>query len=149
MRDDATAAAGVGVDIGRVRLLVYLVAAAGAGAIGVILFLQKLRISPEAAFSVLDWTAFVLFMVIIGGIGTIEGPLVGIVDFLRFARTACGFRWVVPYLLGVVAVVTMITAPRGVWGWAVARWGFRLLPIQRRLPNPGSAPDMQHSKRLG
>ena len=149
MRDDATAAAGAGIDIGRVRLLVYLVAAAGAGTIGVILFLQKLRISPEAAFSVLDWTAFVLFMVIIGGIGTIEGPLVGTLIFFALRELLADFGGWYLILLGAVAVVTMITAPRGVWGWAVARWGFRLLPIQRRLPNPGSAPDMQHSKRLG
>ena len=39
--------------------------------------LQKVRMSPEAAFSVNDWTAFVIFIVVIGGIGTIEGPILG------------------------------------------------------------------------
>ena len=45
--------------------------------IGALIFLQKLRISPDAAFTVNDWTAFVIFIVVIGGIGTIEGPIIG------------------------------------------------------------------------
>ena len=47
--------------------------------IGALIYLQKARISPDAAFSVLDWTAYVIFIVVIGGIGTIEGPIVGVI----------------------------------------------------------------------
>jgi branched-chain amino acid transport system permease protein len=39
--------------------------------------MAKLRVTPEAAFSVNDWTAVVVFIVIIGGIGRIEGPILG------------------------------------------------------------------------
>jgi branched-chain amino acid transport system permease protein len=61
----------------RTKLLVYVLAAFGTGMVGALIYLQKARISPDAAFSVLDWTANVIFIVIIGGIGTIEGPIIG------------------------------------------------------------------------
>ena len=49
--------------------------------VGALIYLQKARISPDAAFSVLDWTAYVIFIVVIGGIGTIEGPIIGVIVF--------------------------------------------------------------------
>lgn len=45
--------------------------------IGAFIFLRRLRVSPDAAFSVDDWTAFVVFITVIGGLGRIEGPIVG------------------------------------------------------------------------
>ena len=56
--------------------------------VGALIFLQKLRISPDAAFSVNDWTAFVIFMTVIGGIGRIEGPIVG-----TSCSSCCARRW--------------------------------------------------------
>ena len=149
IRDDATAAAGVGVDVGRARLLVYLLAAAGAGAVGMILFLQKLRISPEAAFSVLDWTAFVLFMVVIGGIGTLEGPIVGTLLFFLLREALAGFGAWYLLLLGCLAVATLILAPSGVWGSVVARWNVHLLPVERRVGQRSATPRGPGSKRIG
>ena len=49
--------------------------------VGAVIFLQKLRISPDAAFSINDWTAFVIFIAVIGGIGRIEGPIIGTIVF--------------------------------------------------------------------
>jgi branched-chain amino acid transport system permease protein len=60
---------------------VYAVTAGGTGMVGALIYLQTARISPDAAFSVLDWTAYVIFIVVIGGIGTIEGPIVGVIIF--------------------------------------------------------------------
>ena len=51
-------------------------------------FLQRASITPDSAFSVIDWTAYVLFIVIIGGIGTLEGPIIGAL-ILFFCRTGC------------------------------------------------------------
>ena len=56
--------------------------------VGALIFLQKLRISPDAAFSVNDWTAFVIFITVIGGIGRIEGPIVGTIVFFAAAPDA-------------------------------------------------------------
>lgn len=81
IRDAETAAEGVGVDSFRTKLQVYIGTAVGTGMVGALIYLQKARISPDAAFSVLDWTAYVIFIVVIGGIGTIEGPIIGVLVF--------------------------------------------------------------------
>ena len=76
IRDNEVAAESQGIPVARMKLAVYVVAAFGAGLAGALYFVGNLRISPDAAFSV-NWTAFAIFMVVIGGIGRIEGPLVG------------------------------------------------------------------------
>ncbi len=80
IRDNEVAARSQGIAVDRMKLAVYAVAAFGAGLAGALYFVGNLRISPDAAFSV-NWTAFAIFMVIIGGIGRIEGPLVGALIF--------------------------------------------------------------------
>src|SRR5262249_1783991 len=76
IRDNELAARSNGVDVIRTKLVIYVITAAGTAMIGALIFLQKLRISPDTAFSVNDWTAFVIFITVIGGIGRIEGPLI-------------------------------------------------------------------------
>ena len=57
-----------------------------ASVVGAPIFLRNLRISPDAAFSVKDWTAFVIFIVVIGGIDTIERPIVGTLVFFALGE---------------------------------------------------------------
>jgi branched-chain amino acid transport system permease protein len=71
IRDSELAAACNGVDVKRTKVIVYIVTAFATAMVGAVIFLQKLRISPDAAFSVNDWTAFVIFITVIGGIGRI------------------------------------------------------------------------------
>ena len=79
------------------KLAVYVVAAFGAGLAGALYFVGNLRISPDAAFSV-NWTAFAIFMVVIGGIGRIEGPIVGALIFWALNKFFSDYgTW---YLLG-------------------------------------------------
>ena len=65
IRDSEAAAESLGVNNLRTKVSVYLITAFGTGMVGALIFLQKLRISPDAAFSVTDWMASVLFIVII------------------------------------------------------------------------------------
>ncbi len=74
IRDNELAARSNGIDVVRVKLVVYVITALGTSGIGALIFLQKLRVSPDTAFSVNDWTAFVIFITVIGGIGRVEGP---------------------------------------------------------------------------
>jgi branched-chain amino acid transport system permease protein len=142
LRDNEIAAAGLGVDTRRVKLAVYLVVAAVTGVIGALIFLNKLRMSPSAAFSLGDWTASVIFIVVIGGIGSIEGPLVGaLVFFLLRELFAAQGAWY-QLLLGGIAMAVMVWAPQGLWGLAAQRWGWALWPTQRRLaPAIDALPD--------
>lgn len=133
IRDGAEAARSVGVDIFAAKLWIYVLAAAGTGMTGALIYLQKARISPDAAFSVLDWTADVVFIVVIGGIGTIEGPLVGVLVFYLMQTYLAGFGTWYLIALGALAIVTMLFAPKGIWGSIADRFGVVLFPVQRRV----------------
>ena len=133
LRDNFEAAKSVGVDAQRMKWFVFLVSAFGTGVAGGLIYLQKSRISPDAAFSVTDWTAYVIFIVVIGGIGTIEGPIIGVLVFWALQNTLADFgSW---YLMGLggLGIVVMLFAPRGLWGLFSARTGLHLFPIRRHL----------------
>jgi branched-chain amino acid transport system permease protein len=136
LRDNIDAARSVGVDAGRLKWAVFLIAAAATGVTGALIFLQTARISPDAAFAVTDWTAYVIFIVVIGGIGTIEGPILGVIVFfvLRSALADYGSWYLMT--LGVLAIAVMLFAPKGLWGLISARSGLHLFPVRRRLTGP-------------
>jgi branched-chain amino acid transport system permease protein len=133
IRDSETAAESVGVDIFRVKLSIYVIIAAMTGMVGALIYLQSARISPDAAFSVLDWTAYVIFIVVIGGIGTIEGPILGVIIFFLMQRYLADFRTWYLILLGTLAIAVMLFAPKGIWGYFSERYGLALFPLRRRL----------------
>lgn len=133
IRDNEGAARSVGVDAFRAKLWVFVVSAFGSGLVGALIYLQKARISPDAAFSLLDWTANVIFIVIIGGIGTIEGPIVGVLIFYLMQNWLAGFGAWYLMLLGGLAIGVMLFCPRGLWGTLAARYDIALFPIQRHL----------------
>jgi branched-chain amino acid transport system permease protein len=133
IRDAATAAQSVGIDIFRAKLWIYVFAAAGTGMVGALIYLQKARISPDAAFSVLDWTADVIFIVVIGGIGTLEGPIVGVLIFYLMQTYLASFGSWYLILLGALAIATMLFAPKGIWGHFSQHFGVVLFPVQRRV----------------
>ena len=95
--------------------------------------MQKLRISPDAAFSVNDWTAFVIFIVVIGGIGTLEGPIIGTLLFFLLRELLADFGTIYLMVLGFVAIIVMLKAPKGVWGLIRERYDLELFPLSYRV----------------
>ncbi|WP_335944009.1 branched-chain amino acid ABC transporter permease [Pseudomonas sp. G166] len=133
VRDSVTAAGSLGVNTYRIKLMIYVATAAFTALIGALLFLQKLRISPDAAFSLQDWTAVVIFIVIIGGIGTLEGPIIGTLLYFALRGALAEYGTFYMILLGAVAVGMMLWAPKGIWGTVQEKLGWQLLPMRRRL----------------
>jgi branched-chain amino acid transport system permease protein len=133
IRDSEGAAESLGVDSFRTKLFVYVLTAFGTGLIGALIYLQKARISPDAAFSVLDWTAYVIFIVIIGGIGTLEGPIVGAIILYLLQDNLSGYGVWYLIALGALAVITMLVAPKGIWGLIAGRLDLQIFPVRRRL----------------
>jgi branched-chain amino acid transport system permease protein len=150
IRDAPTAAQSAGVDILATKLAIYVFAAAGTGMVGALIYLQKARISPDAAFSVLDWTAYVIFIVVIGGIGTLEGPIVGVMVFYLMQTYLASFGSWYLILLGGLAILTMLFAPKGLWGLFSQRFDVVLFPTRRRLaPPPASSSRDAHQPMRG
>jgi len=146
IRDNELAARSNGVDVTRVKFVVYVFTACGTATVGALLFLQKLRISPDAAFSVNDWTAFVIFITVIGGIGRIEGPIVGTIVFFALRQGLADLGALYLLMLGAVAIVVMLWAPKGIWGVIVDKLDWQIFPLQRRVvcsPDPKSSAGSQ------
>jgi branched-chain amino acid transport system permease protein len=132
VRDSEPASQSLGVDVFRTKLVVYLVAAFGTGTTGALIYLNLLRISPDAAFSI-NWTAATIFIVVIGGLGTLEGPSVGTIVYFVLRELLAEYGAWYMILLGTLAVVAMVRFPQGVWGLVASRWDVRFFPVQRRV----------------
>ena len=133
IRDNELGARSNGIDVARIKYAVYVAVAFGTAMVGALIFLQKIRISPDTAFSVNDWTAFVIFITVIGGIGRIEGPIIGTVIFFLLRQTLADLGAIYLLILGVVAIGVMLWAPKGLWGLIADRFGWQVFPLQRRL----------------
>jgi branched-chain amino acid transport system permease protein len=132
IRDSEPGSEALGVDVFRTKLGVYLGVAFGTGMTGALIYLNLLRISPDAAFSI-NWTAYTIFIVVIGGIGSLEGPLIGTALFFVTRELLSDFGAWYMILLGALAVGVMLLYPRGLWGLVSDRWDVRFFPVQRRL----------------
>jgi branched-chain amino acid transport system permease protein len=142
IRDSEPASASLGVNTFRTKFIIYVVTAACTGLVGGLIFLQKLRLSPEAGFSTNDWTVVVIFMVVIGGIGTIEGPFIGMLVYIVLRELLADYGTIYLILMGMLAIAVMLKAPTGIWGWLVRRYDVQLFPVGRRLalaPSEGSS----------
>jgi branched-chain amino acid transport system permease protein len=132
IRDSEPASESLGVAVLRTKLAVYLIAAFGTGVTGALIYLNLLRISPDAGFSI-GWTAYTIFIVVVGGLGTLEGPIIGTAVFfvVREALADQGAWYMI--LLGALAVIGMMRYPQGLWGLVSERWDVRVFPVQRRV----------------
>jgi branched-chain amino acid transport system permease protein len=133
IRDSELGARSNGVDVARIKYAVYVAVAFGTAMVGALIFLQKIRISPDTAFSVNEWTAFVIFITVIGGIGRIEGPIIGTVIFFLLRQTLADLGAIYLLILGVVAIGVILKAPKGLWGLIADRFGWQVFPLRRRL----------------
>jgi branched-chain amino acid transport system permease protein len=111
-----------------------------------------LNIRPNAAFSV-QWTAAMIFIVVIGGIGTVEGPIIGAILFTLVRENLATImqeylpnagEWSI-ILLGAVAMAMMLVAPQGIWGLLRQRLGWAIFPAHRLMPAQPLSEDTQPS----
>jgi branched-chain amino acid transport system permease protein len=130
VHDQPAAAAAMGVEVPRTRWLAYLIAATGFGAVGGMLIISTLYIDPATVFNV-NYSADMLFMVVIGGLGTMEGPIIGAVIFFAVQEKFAAYGVWYLVAIGAVAIAMVLVAPSGLWGVA-ARRGWTLLPVAYR-----------------
>jgi len=143
-RDSLAASRSIGIAVHRIRYGLWIVCGCATGLAGAIIYLQKARISPDAAFSVVDWSAYVLFVVVIGGVRTIEGPIIGVLLLWALQHYLAQFGSLYLLILGVLAIIIMMFLPNGLWGAVSARTGLQLFPLRRnlhRVPSSRLAPD--------
>ncbi|MEQ1737382.1 MAG: branched-chain amino acid ABC transporter permease [Rhodoglobus sp.] len=128
LRDDPRAAATSGVNVQATKRLVFVVAAGGAGLAGALIALSTLRVQPDGVFSV-QWSAYMIFIVVIGGVGTLEGPLIGVILFWLAKQWLADFGPLYLIGLGVVGVVFVLWARGGIWGIVSRNRPIDLFPV--------------------
>ena len=132
IRDDEGAAASVGVRVMAGKPILFVLAGLGCGAAGALTLANQLFIQPTSIFSV-DYSALMIFMVLVGGLGTFDGPIIGaIVLFIIQNQLGDNGVWYF-ILLGSVAIAFALVLPRGLMGTLQDRLGLQLLPIGYRL----------------
>jgi len=132
IRDNEEGAASVGVRVLASKRLIFVLSAFGCAAAGALWVASSITFQPKTYFSV-QWTAYMIFMVLVGGIGTYEGPILGAVLFFTMETLfgATGVAYLIG--LGATALLFALLMPRGIWGEIEQRLGLQLLPVGYRL----------------
>ncbi len=128
LRDNEVAARSAGVRVTSARRMVFVIAAAGCGAAGAVLAISQPFVQPGNEFN-LQWSAEMLFVSMIGGLGTIEGPILGSIVFfvLQQSLQQQGAWYLI--IFGALAMAVAIWQPRGLWGAFRDRFHMELMPV--------------------
>lgn len=129
IRDNEPGAASVGIAVGRNRLAALVLSAVICGVAGGVYYLSILYVDPSGAFDI-EWQVKLLFIVIVGGVGTLEGPILGVLIYfgLRELFRDAGDLFLI--LQGATAVIVMLLAPGGIWGSIHARTRWQMFPTR-------------------
>lgn len=130
MRDNPGASEVCGVSVFKNKLYCYLVSSFCTGIVAGVFYMNIVFIQPSQAFGI-DWTVALVFIAIIGGIGTIEGPIVGAVVYVLLQQWLTDFGSVSMLVLGGAAIIIMLILPYGIMGTIQQKLGFELLSPRR------------------
>lgn len=142
VRDNEHTAAAVGIDVWWTRFYGFVIASGMCGMAGAAYYTAVFHVEPGAAFDA-NWVVVMLFIVIIGGVGTIEGPIIGTAIYFLFRAWFSGTGNLYLMLLGGAAVLTMLLAPKGIWGVVQQRLGIELLSARRHPSGQAAEADGQ------
>jgi branched-chain amino acid transport system permease protein len=131
IRDDDIASETMGVNIFRCKFTCFLVSAFVTGIAAGILYLNAIFIQPFEAFGI-GWSVKLLFIVIIGGIGTVEGPIVGAVIFVLLQQYLSEYVGYNLIILGIITIMVLFFAPKGIIGTIQNRFRVGLLSVRRQ-----------------
>jgi len=131
MRDDESVSETMGVEVFRSKLYCFLIAGFTTGLTAGVVYVFQIFIQPYKAFAI-DWTVVLVFITIIGGIGTIEGPIVGALIYVLLSQLLAEYMSISLFLLGAIAIAVILMAPKGIMGTLQDRLGFEILSPRRR-----------------
>lgn len=132
IRDDEDAAASVGISTFQVKQRIYIIASVGCAVAGALWLASAITFQPRTSFGV-QWSVFMLFMVLVGGIGTFIGPIIGALLFFALQEIFGDFgAW---YLagVGIVAILFALYLPRGIVGLWLDKGRDEPLTMRKRL----------------
>jgi len=140
VREREDAARAVGVNAVRVKLVAAIISAVLTSAAGTVHAMYLTFIEPSAAFS-LGLSIQIAMFALIGGLGSVAGPLAGTLLVLPIAELARGWlnnlgSGMHGLIYGIILVVVVLTMPRGL----VGRFGETIRQLLNRMPGAGDDP---------
>jgi branched-chain amino acid transport system permease protein len=132
MRDNPVAAASQGINVGRLRFLIFVAAAVGTGFAGAVYYMAQLRITPSAGFDPF-WASMSIFIVMVGGIGALEGAIIGALIYFFADRFFGEYGSAYMIVLGVMTLIIALYARSGVWGLLQKLGDHPWFPLRRYL----------------
>jgi branched-chain amino acid transport system permease protein len=130
MRNDLDAAAGAGVNIFRTRMICFMISGFVTGVASAMFYLFKITIYPNGGFSS-EWTIALVVSVIIGGIGTIAGPVIGAIVYVALFNFLANYAGYSNVILGVIAIAVILLLPKGIVGTLQSKLHFELFSSRR------------------
>ena len=132
IRDNEEAAASVGVRVTTAKRIIFVIAAVGCALAGALWLATFTTFQPRSFFGI-QWSAYMIFMVLVGGIGRFEGPILGAIIFflIELWLGAAGVWYLI--VLGLTALLFSLFLPKGIWGYIEDRFHVLLLPVGSRL----------------
>lgn len=114
-RDSEVAARTVGIDIGRNRMIMFLIGSTVAGVAGGVMALHDGSVTPDGSFA-MSWTIGALLMAVVGGVGTVWGPVLGVVlVYFVLERQLQSYAAAALIIEGVLLIILIRVARRGLW----------------------------------
>jgi branched-chain amino acid transport system permease protein len=135
LRDAEGAAQACGVPVQRAKLTLWVIAGCMTGCAGAVAYMNTLQVTPDASFG-LSWTAVALFIAVLGGIGTLEGPILGTLIYFALREGFADYGAWYFIGLGLLAIVTMVLAPGGAWSLVSRQRAIDPFRVRRRMPSP-------------
>lgn len=130
VRDNEGTAASVGINVWWTRFAGFVIGCGFTGAAGAVYYMSVFQVQPGGAFDP-NWMVIMLFIVIIGGIGTVEGPILGTAIYFLLRAFFSGTGNLYLMLLGAAAIAVMMVSSKGIWGVLRDRTGFELFGVRR------------------
>jgi len=129
IRDSDIAAEAMGVNLARYKLLAFAVSSAYTGVGGALMAQYLGHLEPQA-FTIQESLNFFV-AVIVGGLASVEGSVLGAAFVILVPALLGSFRWAVPVLFGSAILGVLIFEPLGLAGmWMKTRFYFRLWPFR-------------------
>jgi len=124
IREDEDAAMVMGVKAPRAKTIAYMLSAFAPGVIGTLYFFKNGNVEPGDAFQ-LHMSIEMLVMVMLGGMGTVSGPLVGAVTYVGlrgYLLTSPIFKSLHLAVAGLILLLIVLFVPAGAVGWVRNRF---------------------------
>lgn len=115
----------IGINSFKYRGFCFFIASLITGLAGGVYYTMRPYVIPWEAFGI-QWTIGFAFASIIGGSGTLLGPVIGSIIHVSLIHALAGFTIIAPLIDVIVVIIVLFVFPKGIWGTIAEKMRFKL-----------------------